>query len=455
VSQLLINRYLAELDRLRRVSGANRIRYGRRPELETREEKLVSLHNAPLVRMAPEELRPDQAGNWLNITSNDFGDFLPMASKDVKSSRPGSQDKAIFRIFSLGISTNRDDWLYDRDRQSLMEKVRHLIKAYCEAPVDVKHFPDTLKWSETLKRRKQSRESESFADSHIRRAAYRPFNMVTLYQSPLFIDRPGLADQLFPPKSRNRAICFSDIGSRTHYCVLAVDGIADLHFGAAVDGYQQVARYRYEKDGSRLDNITDWALAQFVAHYGESAPITKDGIFAYVYGVLHDPIYRETYALNLKREFPRIPFYPDFARWRDWGQTLLDLHIGYESADPFPLVRTDLPDAKVRAGGQTPRVILKADRDNGIIILDAETQLSGVPKPAWDYQLGNRSAIDWVLDQHKEKTPKDPTIRERFDTYRFADHKEKVVDLLARVARVSAETVAIVEAMRAAPRDPA
>jgi predicted helicase len=234
--------------------------------------------------------------------------------------------------------------------------------------------------------------------------------------------------------------------------VLAVDGIADLHFGAAVDGYQQVARYRYEKDGSRVDNITDWALAQFVAHYGESAPITKDGIFAYVYGVLHDPIYRETYALNLKREFPRIPFYPDFARWRDWGQTLLDLHIGYESADPFPLVRTDLPDAKVRAGGQTPRVILKADRDNGIIILDAETQLSGVPKPAWDYQLGNRSAIDWVLDQHKEKTPRDPVIREKFNTYRFADYKEKAIDLIKRVTTVSVRTVEIVEAMRSARR---
>jgi predicted helicase len=81
-------------------------------------------------------------------------------------------------------------------------------------------------------------------------------------------------------------------------------------------------------------------------------------------------------------------------------------------------------------------------------VLDSETQLSGVPAKAWAYRLGNRSALEWVLDQHKEKTPKDPTIRERFDTYRFADHKEKVVDLLMRVTRVSVETVAITEAMR-------
>jgi predicted helicase len=102
--------------------------------------------------------------------------------------------------------------------------------------------------------------------------------------------------------------------------------------------------------------------------------------------------------------------------------------------------------------GQTPRVILKADRDNGIIVLDADTQLSGVPKAAWDYKLGNRSALDWVLDQHKEKMPKDPTIREKFNTYRFADYKERVIDLLKRVTSVSVRTVEIVEAMRTAAR---
>ena len=86
-------------------------------------------------------------------------------------------------------------------------------------------------------------------------------------------------------------------------------------------------------------------------------------------------------------------------------------------------------------------------------MLDSETQLAGVPKAAWDYRLGNRSALDWILDQYKEKTPKDPTIREKFTTHRFADYKEKVVDLLARVTRVSVETAAIVEGMRALPRD--
>ncbi len=75
-----------------------------------------------------------------------------------------------------------------------------------------------------------------------------------------------------------------------------------------------------------------------------------------------------------------------------------------------------------------------------------------MPGSAWEYRLGNRSGLDWILDQHKEKTPKDPTIREKFNTYRFADHREKVVDLLMRVTRVSVETVAITQAMRDMPR---
>lgn len=82
-----------------------------------------------------------------------------------------------------------------------------------------------------------------------------------------------------------------------------------------------------------------------------------------------------------------------------------------------------------------------------MVRLDSETVLSGVPSEVWMYRLGNRSAVEWVLDQYKEKTPKDPTIREKFNTYRFADHKEKVIDLIARVTRVSVETIKITEAM--------
>ena len=102
--------------------------------------------------------------------------------------------------------------------------------------------------------------------------------------------------------------------------------------------------------------------------------------------------------------------------------------------------------------GQAPKALLKADKTHGFITLDTETTLGAIPKEAWDYKLGNRSALEWILDQHKEKKPKDPTIRDKFNTYRFAHHKEKVVDLLSRVTTVSVKTAAITEAMKKVAR---
>ena len=135
----------------------------------------------------------------------------------------------------------------------------------------------------------------------------------------------------------------------------------------------------------------------------------------------------------------------------------MDLHIHYESVAAWPLQRIEAAPSPAQGDGASgraaaPKAMLKADRESGRMVLDTQTTLAGVPPEAWNYRLGNRCALEWVLDQYKEKKPKDPTIREKFDTYRFADHKEKVIDLLARVTRVSIETQRIVEAMKAAVR---
>lgn len=212
-------------------------------------------------------------------------------------------------------------------------------------------------------------------------------------------------------------------------------------------------------------DITDWALEQFQNHYQQAEPsspvcyanssevrdefkievsdniITKESIFHYVYAVLHNTAYRKKYELNLKREFPRIPFYKNFWQWAAWGKSLMNLHINYETATPYPLERNEM------ANREAPKAKLKAVKESGIIILDDNTELHGIPKQAWDYTLGNRSALEWILDQFKEKKPSDPTIAEKFNTYRFADYKEQVIDLLERVCTVSVETMKIVEQM--------
>jgi predicted helicase len=287
-------------------------------------------------------------------------------------------------------------------------------------------------------------------------AQYRPFVKRALYFSHQLNEMQNLMPDFFGKTARikNPSLVFTDPTSQKPFMTLATEICPDMHLVGAAAGSVTLARYSNPE--KHVDNVTDWALEQFRAQYeaGKTPKrlIIKDAIFHYVYGALHDPIYREKYELNLKRDFPRIPFYADFWRWADWGEQLMKLHIGYENVQPWPLRRNDIPDEKARKAGLAPKAMFKANKDAGNIRLDSETQLTGVPLEAWNYKLGNRSALEWVLDQYKEKTPKDPTIRAKFNNYRFADHKEKVIDLLKRVTRVSVETMKIVEAMRAEKR---
>jgi predicted helicase len=114
----------------------------------------------------------------------------------------------------------------------------------------------------------------------------------------------------------------------------------------------------------------------------------------------------------------------------------MQLHIDYENAEPYALERTDITYNKenIALHEKLSKAKLKADKATGEIELDGITKLKGIPKLAWEYKLGNRSALEWVLDQYKEKKPSDPTIAEKFNTYRFADYKEQVIELLKRVA---------------------
>lgn len=443
-----------------------RMYYVRRPEMETAEEKLGFLANHPMRNLDFDEVQPDKTGNWVNLTNNDFETLLPLASKETKAAKTAAKERAIFKNFSLGTSTNRDEWVVDFDISALENRMQWFCAEYAQAAKLALH-PDQLKWSRNLKRRMAQGRAEAFDRKLIKLTTYRPFVRQAIYDSPLYVDERGETAAFFPQSSiRNPCMCVI-AGDRQPFALVASDVVPNLNLYSA-DATKYAGLYQYDEAGNRTDNITDWALKQFTTQYKGVEPspppspsgrggkagrkITKEAIFHYCYAVLHDPIYREKYALNLKREFPRIPFYADFWQWADWGAALMQLHIGYEGVTPFALQRTDEPDTKARAAGPQPKAILRSDSAAGSITLDSETTLRGIPPEAWGYKLGNRSAIDWVLDQHKEKKPKDPTIREKFDTYRFADYKEKVIDLLMRVTTVSVETIRVVSAMRAASR---
>ena len=412
------------------------------------------------------------------MTNNDFETLLPLASKETKAAKTAAGERAIFKLFSLGVVTNRDEWVYDERDENLSAKVHYLIEKY---NADLLRHPTSepaaygteIKWTRAMKTDLQKGVCYTFDNTATIEACYRPFVKRRLYFHQKLNEMQYQLPSIFGRGDlKNRCLVITDATAQKPWMACAVEQVPDLHFVGAAAGTVCIPFQRVAQGEILADNITDWALKQFTTHYksGEPSPppspsgrgsktpdqaarqITKQAIFHYCYAVLHDPVYREKYAQNLKREFPRIPFYADFWQWAAWGEALMALHIGYETVTPFALSRTDEADARTRAAGLNPKALLRADMAAGSIALDAETTLRGIPPEAWRYKLGNRSALDWVLDQYKEKKPKDPTIREKFDTYRFADYKDKVMDLLMRVTTVSVETVKVVDAMKAASR---
>ncbi|MDZ4067820.1 MAG: type ISP restriction/modification enzyme, partial [Tabrizicola sp.] len=336
--------------------------YARRDEYDTKQDKLSWLGSTPMAQVKFDRITPDKKGNWLGQTENDWEELLPLVSKDVKAGKRGAEKGAIFKLFSRGLGSYRDEWVYDSNRTGLEAKMRYMVETY-EATRADPEFTDrnTIKWDAELDRYAKSNIKKQFDPTLIRRAEFRPFSTLWLYLDQHFNGRTYQLPVMFPPGAENPAISFSDPSAQKPWMTISTSGVPDLHLVGPAAAAMVASRYRFTPTGERVDNITDWALKTFTDRYGKSAGVSRDTIFAYVYAALHDPLWRETYAINLKREFPRIPLHPQFGLWAGWGQRLLDLHIGYEGVAPWPLTRRDVEDAKSRAAGVSPRVILKSD----------------------------------------------------------------------------------------------
>ena len=414
--------------------------------------KLAELEQLDFANIPFRDITPDANANWLNHTSNRFAGLMPIASKQTKFAKSADEEKAVFVLFSNGAKSNRDAWVYDFDADNLRRKVRFFANVY-NGLLDrgeTKYDP-AIKWSRDLRNEFHRGKRIVYNDANLIQTLFRPF--VVKHHFADFTMNDVLTRnhyEIFGPdlQQPNKVICFSGIASSQPFQALATDRLFDFDL---LEKTQCLPMYRYLPDGRRVNNITDWAVQKindfcrkdmgpdYHKWAGENGFNAED-VFAYVYAVLHDPDYRFTYATDLRREFPRLPLYCDFDQWVKMGQNLLDLHLGFETAEPWPLERIEKP-------GPPGKAILRADKANGAIILDAKTSLTGVPKDAWRYRLGRRSALEWALDQHKERTPKDPTIRERFNGYRFADHKERVIDLLGRICAVSVNTAEMMGGM--------
>ena len=437
------------------------IHYARREDAELAVDKLAYLREAKLDEIAFEKITPDGKNNWLNQSNSDFDKLMPLADRRTKLAKTVDDERAVFGLYSLGIVTARDEWSYDTEADKLSEKVSFFCHKYeserrrfnleSPSPNSLSDWVDrSIKWTSELENHLGKGNSLAFNSDNMVSALFRPYISRHCYYAPIFTHRRYQHPHIFPQgrQGSNKVICFSGVASTKPFQVVATDRLFSFDM---LEKNQCLPLYRYTDTGERVSNITDWGIQLINEHYRKEwgddfdsiypdTGITAEDIFAYTYAVLHDPVYRYDYAVDLLREFPRLPLYHDFDIWARMGQKLLDLHLGFESADPYSLQRSD------QAGAPT-RVILRPEKERGVIVLDDKTTLSGVPPDAWRYRLGSRSALEWVLDQYKERKPKDPTIAEKFNTYRFADYKERVIDLLQRVCTVSVQTMDVVDDM--------
>lgn len=462
------------LIRKEQQEGKCRIFYASMEDEWRKEEKLEWLRNHTFEKIEYTPIVPDKKHNWINLTDNDFDELVPLCDNDVKS---GKARKAIFSLFSNGIVTARDEWSYDYDDNVLQKKSDFFCRFYraeqvrwekSNKKIEIKDFVKrTIKFGSEIEKNLVNGNTLKFDKKNIVKCLFRPFTQKSFYFDKIYTHRVYQQENIFGfrDKHENLAISFLSIATSHELYTLVSNEIFDAGLLKQGNGLTQcLPRYYYNGVGKRIDNITDWGLEQFRGQYKDD-DITKEDIFHYVYAVLHNPTYRKKYELNLKREFPRIPFYDDFHKWAGWGKALMELHIGYEEAEPYSL-EVITSDTKAEHKQVTKEMFvakepqamfvrqpkikakLKADKELGLIHIDELTTISGIPASAWEYKLGNRSALEWVLDQYKEKKPKDPTIAEKFNTYRFADYKDHVIDLLKQVCTVSVKTMEIVGEMR-------
>ena len=413
-----------------------------------------------------EEIAPDADGQWLEQSVNrlKFRRLMPLAERapaggaagGAGDADAGGDAPAVFRRHAPGIVTARDEWVYDFDADNLKSKTRFFADTYNRLrDAGDESYDPVIKWSRNLKRHFQAGRRIEYDEGKVIPALYRPFVTKWYFADAVMSnDLTRNHYEMFGPdlQQPNKVICFSGVASVKPFQVLATDKLPGFD---TLEKTQCLPLYRYTAEGERVSNISARAVSEInrqrLADWGErdyrrvfgAAGITAEDIFAYIYGILHDRGYRREYGIDLRREFPRLPLYHDFEVWRAAGGALLECHLGFETAAPYELERREKAAAPADGG----RPILRADRERGLLLIDQWTTLAGVPAAAWQYRLGSRTALEWALEQYRERKPRDPTIAERFNGYRFADYKETAIDLLRRVCTVSARTAGIMDGL--------
>ena len=436
-----------------------------------KEEKLEELRKAVSVSGFSDwqDITPDEHYDWIGQRNPAFAQFYPLGSNATKA---GRADDAIFGLYSPGVNTARDAYIYNFSDNTCAENAQRMTEDYLAAFSEIEQKPkltpdeaarlhsSNLKWNGELKNNLKQKKSAQFEKDYIREALYRPFVATNCYVDYIFITRKGQMDRIFPDNSgKNHVICVPGIGSKKPFSVLVTDKIPDLNINEACA--QCFPRYLYPKpvnaadtmDGlpgteetsDRIDNISDTALDAFRKHYKDNI-ITKDAIFDYVYGVLHATSYREEFINDLSKEIPRIPFAPNFHAFAEAGKALAELHVGYETCEQYPLSLVFSHDGEPQPHHfrLTEKAMRFAD-DETTLIINEHVRLTGIPAEAHRYVVNGRTPLDWFRDRYKIKRDKDSGILN--DPNGWFENPRDLVTAIERIVYVSVESTRIIEGL--------
>ncbi|RZU31338.1 DEAD/DEAH box helicase [Blastococcus saxobsidens] len=450
-----------------------------------------------VLNMDGDLLEPNEHGDWLDGRSSGYEQFIPLGAKHGADFGGAT----VFQLYGRGLETGRDAWVYSSSARGVSANVEATVKAYGQelarllpltaevrsserkwiVDANVNTDPTYISWTLSLKSRLIAGRTVDFEPRRVGTATYRPFFKQRVYFDAALNHIRGQVPRFFPaPGHRNLGFYQVGHGSAVPFSVLAADVIPDLHVTGAGSGGQFFGRWRYERvddsgmfdvhegevvDGyRRIDNITDEALAAFSAAYPDES-LSKDDIFDYVYGLLHSPEYRESYAADLKKMLPRIPFAADFRAFASAGKQLAEVHLDYETVKPYPLEGLDVDgpggDAdygffavgskKMSFGKATAEQKVEGLRsDRSVIHYNERITLRGIPEEAYRYTLGSRSAIEWIIDRYWVKTDKaSGIVNDPNDWSREVGDPRYILDLLGRIVTVSLETMRIVDSLPA------
>ena len=443
-----------------------------------REEKLAKLAESRLAETEWKRIRPNKHNDWINQRSDLWTTLRPLTGGKSVHIAP------IFLQETHGVVTGRDAWCFNSSQSKLVKNVQLSFEFYNSETEALQNM--NLVGSKSDKVRKARRvltqdetkfhwSNEKYGDAvmglwysevhhNYRDSLYRPFYKQRMYFDRALINRIGDLPEVFPSfGADNHGISLTGLGSNSPFHALMTDCITEYCFTAVNSLY--FPRYRYQIPPSpskqqsfedtqlqRISNINPAALAEFRAHYGDPA-ISEDDLFYYTYGVLHSQQWRDTFANDLAKSAARIPMAASLADFRAFaaaGRELADLHVNYETVEPWPLEEihasnwsSDAPAAyrveKMKYAGRRPNL------DTSTIHYNAGITLAGIPAAAHDYKLGTRSALDWLIDRYKVTTHKKSGItNDPNDWAAEVGEPRYILDLLKRVTRVSLRTVEIV-----------